>query len=237
MTPDNQPQGSNGFPTNSQPPSASPPVDFQSTLYAQPSPPPQSYHSQTEQSAVWPPPVYAEMQAALIFYPFTFLYERVEGSVSDFRSGQFAIDRGGIIVNGKVQPPAEIYQTILMVTLLLRGLIIIAYLIMRYGCLKNEQLAIPWNEVKSVTLAPNKRKLCVAYSAPNYKGIIKTFSLTMQFKKADFDMIVGTLDTYAPGLAQPGKIKGANSPVVIVWASCLFAILIGVLAMEIAGYH
>jgi hypothetical protein len=156
----------------------------------------------------------------------TFLYERVEGSVADFRSGAIAFDPGGITVEGKVVPRAEIYQSILITMLFIYGSWLIAWAIMRYGCLSSAVCGIPWNTIRSITTVPKKRKLCIVYQAPNYKGIVKTFSITMQFKKPTFDSIVETLEAYAPGMAQPGKIRSATSPVLIVWATCFITIML-----------
>jgi len=193
-------------------------------------------YGQAAPSDVWPPPVYGNGNVApQTFHPFTFLYARVEGSVADIREGKLAVDQGGIIIDGRAIPRAEIYQTILIIALFLRGLVVIAYLIMRYACLRNEMLAIPWSQIQNIALEPKRRKLCVTYRAPNYKGDIKTFGLTMQFKQAAYDEIVNSLGSHAPGLAQPGKIRAANSPVVVVWASIFFLALIALLVGEVAG--
>ena len=175
--------------------------------------------------AVWPPPVIGQTQP-MLFHPGTFLYERVDGSVADFRSGSIGADASGSVIDGIVIPRAEIYQTIMIATLFLYGLWTIAWLIMQLLCQRRATATIPWDKVDSITTMPRSRKLCVVYRAPNYKKIEKTFSITMQFKKGIYESITDALDEYAPGLAQPGVIKGANSPVIIVWGVSFFAMVL-----------
>jgi len=196
--------------------------------------------------AVWPPPIYGQTSGQpgaplpLPSYKFTFYYERVEGIVSDYREGNLSVAGDGLYVNGKMIPRAEIYQSILIAALFARGAIILAYLIMRYGFLRPEYTFIPWSTVRSLTTMPRKRKLCVVFDAPNYKGVIKRFSLTMKFKKEDYAAVTDTLDSAAPGLAQPGVIRSANSPVVLVWMACMLlglAFILVVTFTEVGRAH
>lgn len=189
-------------------------------------------NAESNPNAVWPPPVYAEPSQPTVFHKFNFLYERVDGSVADFRSGQIGVDAGGIIVDGKAQPRAEIYQPILIAALLIYSpLLLIAYPILRYAFLQSTTLAIPWQMMKSITSIPKKRKICLVYDAPNYANVMKTYSLTMQFRKDVYSEVAGAIDASAPGLLQPGKIRAAYSPVVLVWLTCVLISLVAVLVI------
>lgn len=138
-------------------------------------------------------------------------------------------------MDAKLLPRAEVYQPIMIVTLFLYASVILAYIIMRYGCLRRETVAIPWNAIQSVALQPKKNKMCIVYRAPNYRGDVKTFSMTMKFKKEVYTSLVDSVNAFAPGIPRTNKIRATHSPVVLVWLTALLielTFVIGIALMK-----
>jgi len=184
---------------------------------------------------VWPPPPLAwppppgNMPETPVFFPFIYKHEKVKGNLSDFREGSLGIASWGLTLQGRAQPRAEIYQTVLILTFFFcRGFgAFIAYLIMRYGCLHNEVLQIPWNMVQGITTVPKKNKLCIVYNAANNAGKVATYSLAMRFPPEMFMALNQIADQYAPGLAKPGRLKSGTPLIGIV----LLVLLLGTIAI------
>lgn len=177
------------------------------------------------QGAVWPPPAFTPAYSTM-YFPFKFIQLKVRGGIADFREGAVGIDAGGITINGKEQPRAEIFQTVWIICFILFRLLgLIAYLIMRYAMLKPSQLNLPWNQVQEIVFVPKKRRACIVYDAPNYKGKLKTWSLAFTLPANEFEQFMGLARQYAPNHAHEGKIGSPDAMLRIILALIILALV------------
>lgn len=196
------------------------------------------------QSPVWPPPastgpapIYPTQPPSM--FPFKYVHERYSGNIADFREGSFGVSPAGLLIQGRAQPKAEIYQTVLVLSFLFCYGILgasIAYLIMRYACLRNETCQIPWNQVRAMVTVPEKNKLCIVYEPQGQQldyqtGMGKTYCLTMSFSPDDYAGLMQTTESYAPHFAQPGKLRSATSIVVWVFVILVLVFWFGMVAI------
>lgn len=199
---------------------------------APPAPPQQVWPPQPN---VWPPPA-SNVQEVPTFFPFTYVHELAEGCLSDFREGSIGISSSGLVIQGRMIPRAEIYQTVLVLAFFLcRGFgSIVAYYVMRYGCLRNEICYIPWEMLQKVITVPKKNKLCVVYYAPRYNGEIVTFSLTMKLKPDYYQSYIDILSANAPLVIKTGRIRAATG--IIYWVVVGFIVLCLAIAAFVANF-
>lgn len=187
--------------------------------------PPRDLPGQTP--SVWPPPPtsqFASPQA--LTFPFKTIFQYVKpSSVPLFRVGTVSLYPEGVSIQGKAVTRYEIQASILAISLFLR-LFLVAYLIMEYAIRRDEFLNVPWADVKEVVLVPKKRRVCLVYNAPNYKGIIKTFSLTLSPGLAYYEAFVGSVTGFLPDRVIEGKLRPWTSPPVWIFCTGLLVILI-----------
>ncbi len=146
------------------------------------------------------------------------------------------MDPGGITIAGKMQPRAEIFQTIQIITFLLHLLIcIIATVIMRYAMLRPEQLRLSWQQVRQIVLQPEKRRACIVFDAPNYKNVIKTFSLAFTMPPAEYEAFSNMANQFGAGQTTVGKLRSATSPV--VWVVLILFVIVMILVFIAAMRH
>ena len=184
-------------------------------------------------AGVWPPPptsLFASPQA--LTFPFKTIFQYVKpSSVPLFRVGTVSLYPEGVSIQGKAVTRYEVQASILAISLFLR-LFLVAYLIMEYGIRRDEFLNVLWSDVKEVVLVPKKRRVCLVYNAPNYKGIIKTFSLTFNPGTAYYDAFVGSVTGFLPDRVIEGKLRPWTSPP--VWIFCtgivIALIFLGIIA-------
>lgn len=178
-------------------------------------------------SAVWPPPPAAGPGAPdeMAWFAFKEEYRRVEGNVSDFRTGWIGVGPNGIIIRGKTALRSEIQTPILIVMLILSlFLAVIVGLILEYACRSESVLPLAWDQIKKVVIAPEKSRVCLVFTAPNHSGRIKTFSLAFQPDAANYQAFVQAVQAYLPDRTIEGKIPNALST--LVW---VLLALIGIL--------
>lgn len=161
---------------------------------------------------------------------------KVDGFVSDFREGTIGLDPAGVTIAGKMQPRAEIFQTIQIITFLLSILIcIIASVIMRYAALRPEQIRLSWQQVRQIVLQPNKRRACIVFDAPNYKNVIKTFSLAFTLPPAEYEAFSNMATQLGVSQTTVGKLRSATSPV--VWAVLILFVIVTILVIIAEMHH
>ena len=169
--------------------------------------------------SVWPPP--PTNQALLPqaqTYPFKTLLNYVQGSVTNFRVGTVTLYPEGATIQGKAVIRYEIQVPILIVCLLLRLGFLVAYAIMEYGLRRDEMVNVPWSDVRLLVLSPKKQRACLVYDAPNYKQVVKTFSLAFKLEPALYDRFVASVRQSIPERVQEGKLRAWTSPP--VWVFC-----------------
>ncbi len=178
-------------------------------------------------SSVWPPPPTNQaISPQALTFPFKTLFLYVKpSSVPLLRVGTLTLFPEGISLQGKAVTRYEIQVPILIATLLLRGFLI-AYVLMEYAIRRDAFVNVAWSEVRGITLVPKKRRVCVVYDAPNYKSVVKTFSLAFRLDPAQYEAFVAAAQTFLPGRVSEGKLRAWTSPP--VWVFC--AGLLGVLA-------
>lgn len=164
-----------------------------------------------EPNTVWPPPPVGQ-PASGKSYPFKTLLSYVQGSVPDFRVGTISLYPEGFSIQGKAVLRSEIQIPILAVCLLLRLGFFIAYAVMEYGIRRDAYLTVAWADVRELVLMPKKNRVCLVYSAPNYKGIIKTFSLAFKLDTVLYTAFVSNIQQSIPGRVREGKMRAWTSP-------------------------
>jgi hypothetical protein len=165
-----------------------------------------------QSAAVWPPaPTTIPRQT----YNFKTLFARVTGSVPDFRSGVMGIDGNGMSVEGSAVRPSEIQVPILILSFFICFLL--GYIILEYVARIQARLFVPWDSITNVVLVPNKKQVCVTYTAPNYKGVVKPFSLATKLTPEQYETFAGQCRTIVPDKVVDGKLKSWNSPAVILF--------------------
>ncbi len=174
---------------------------------------------------VWPPPPtgqFAPPQA--LTFPFKTIFQYVKpSSVPLFRVGTVSLYPEGVSIQGKAVTRYENQWSILAISLFLR-LFLVAYLIMEYAIRRDEFLNVPWSDVKQVVLVPKKSRVCLVYDAPNYKGIIKTFSLTFNLGVTYYEAFVSNITGFLPDRISEGKLRPWTSPP--VWIFCIGLLLV-----------
>ena len=171
-------------------------------------------------------------QVQALQYPFKTLLSRVEGTVPNFRVGSVSLSPDGLYIQGKAVIRYETQVPILIACLLLRLGFLIAYAIMEYAIRRDEALSVPWASVKQVVLVPTKRRVCVVYDAPNYKGAIKTFSLAFALDPTLYQSFTATAEQYLPGRVSVGKLRTWTSPPSWVF---LAGVILGIALLVIIG--
>ena len=181
------------------------------------------------QSSVWPPPPMGQGQgfsAPAFSVPFKTIFRYSEGSVPNLRVGSVSLSDQGIYIQGQSTPRYEIQMPILLACILLGAGWLIAYLIMEYAVRNPESVVIPWEHVQRVVFVPKKRQICLVYQAPNYKGVVKTFSLAFTLEQSLFDQFIAAAHEVAPGKVTEGKLRAWTSPVVwLVFSGILLYLL------------
>lgn len=176
--------------------------------------------------AAWPPPPTGQDQP--VWFAFNEEYRRVEGNVSDFRTGWIGLGPEGILIRGKTVPRAEIKNPILLLCFILGLGLIIAYIIMEYAIRLNSTLQLGWDQVKKIVIAPKSRRICLVYTAPVGRKV-KTFSLAARLSQEAYDAFVQAAGAYIPDRVVEGRIRGATS--IVVWI--LLAILVSLILFGI----
>jgi len=194
--------------------------------------------SQAQPQGAWPPRPTAEGEAAAnqpVWYTFTEEYRRVEGNLSDFRTGWIGLSENGIFINGKAALRAEIKTPILILALLVGVGIVIAYIILEYACRSNAALQLGWDQVKKIVISPKARRVCLVFSAPNYSGKVKVFSLAFRLTQPYFDSFVESSRAYAPDSVVEGRIPGATPLVLWILLGIVFALIIAALIIAVSA--
>ncbi len=182
---------------------------------------------------VWPPPPTGQPQG--FWFPFKTLLTRAEGSVPNFRLGSINLSESGVYIQGKAVTRYEIQVPILIACLFLRLGFLIAYMVLEYAIRRDEVLTIPWAQVRQVVLVPNKQRVCLVYDAPNYKGVVKTYSLAFKPDPGQYEKFAATADQFIPGRVQPGKLRGWTSPAVTVFLCGVVLSLVIVVVLIATG--
>jgi hypothetical protein len=183
--------------------------------------------------AVWPPPPTTEQ--LLFSFPFKTVFLRTEGSVPDFRVGGIQFGTSGITISGKCVPRSEIQIPVLIASVPFR-IFLIVYIIMEYAVRHDETLQVAWQNVRNIVVNPKKRHVCICYDAPNYKGIVKTFSLTTKLDQPTFETFLAVNSQQAMPPAMEGKLKSWTSPGVLIFC-CALLLTILVIAVAVAIGH
>ena len=155
----------------------------------------------------------------------------MQGSVPDFRIGTVTLSPEGVFIQGKAVVRSEIQIPILIACLLLRLGFIIAYAVMEYGFRRDAMLQVAWADVREMVLVPNKNRVCLVYTAPNYKGVVKTFSLAFKLDPALYTAFVSDVGQQIPERVHEGKIRAWTSPKAWIF---LGGILLGLLILLVA---
>jgi len=194
-------------------------------------------------SSVWPPPPTNQATPSALTFPFKTLFQYVKpSSVPTLRAGTLALYPKGVSLQGKAVTRYEIQVPILILTLFLR-LFLVAYLLLEYAIRHDESLNVPWTNVRGVTLVPKRRRICLVYDAPNYKGAVKTFSLTFQADPVHYAAFAENIPAFLPDRVTEGKLRAWTSPP--VWVFCggvlasllIIGILLAVSPQSLGGLH
>lgn len=195
------------------------------------------------QTAVWPPPPMTGQPQSGWAGPvcgFKWLFRRPPGKlakkalVADYREGYLQCDEGGIIIQGKAVPRAEIRLMVLLPAIFFSPLIaIIANLVMEYGMRKDRREGVPWGSIKQIMLAPEKGQAAIVYDAYNHATQIKTYSLAFTPAPGQYEAFVQTARRCAPDRVEEGALVSATP--VILWVLLAFIVLcvLGLVALAL----
>jgi hypothetical protein len=101
--------------------------------------------------------------------------------------------------------------------------------------MKTDQFAeIPWDKVHRIVLRPRKRQACIVYSYPNYKGVVKTFSLGFNLKE-NYEPFVAAVREFIPDRVADGKLRMWNSPPAV--AFCIAFVIYAAFLLILAGFN
>ena len=92
---------------------------------------------------------------------------------------------------------------------------------------------IPWANIQSIVLRPKKRQACIVYSHPNYKGVVKTFSLGFNLKD-NFESFASAVGSMVPDRVTEGKLRMWNSPPAVVFYVGVLAYIATLIIVSIA---
>ncbi len=174
-------------------------------------------------------------------YPFKTIFNYVQGSVPNFRLGTLTVNDASITIAGKAVTRYEIQVPVLIACLFLRLGFLIAYFVMEYGVRKDELISVGWEQVRQVVTNARKQRLCLVYEAPNYKGVVKTFSLTTKMESPQYEAFLAAAQKRLPGRVAEGKLRAWTSPP--VWVFCAGALIglvfVGILMLtdSLKGSH
>ncbi len=170
-------------------------------------------------------------------YPFRTWFGYVRGSVPDFRVGILTLSPEGVLIQGKAVVRSEIQVPILMACLLLRFGFLIAYVALEYGFRRDAALSVPWVNVSELVLVPKKNRVCLVYTAPNYKGVMKTFSLAFKLNPTLYAAFVDCVGQSVPERVHEGKIRAWTSPKAWVFLGGILVGLSILLAVFLLAPH
>lgn len=185
-------------------------------------------------SAIWPPPPSAFLPQAKT-YPFRTQFCYVEGGVPDFRTGTVSLYPEGFTIQGKAVLRSEIQIPILIFCLLLRLGFFIAYAVMEYAIRRDAMLSVAWADVRELVLMPKQNRVCLVYSAPNYKGVVKPFSLAFKLEPALYASFAGDVEQSIPGRVREGRFRAWTSPRVWVFVGGVAASLLILLGIYLVS--
>jgi len=154
--------------------------------------------------------------------------------VSDMRNGTLWFNDEGMGMAGKAVLPTEYRTPILLVCLVLRMGVIIAYLIMEYGFRKDRQLFVPWSDVAKVVVSPLRDNACLVFNAPTFYNTtkVKLTSLAFKLNPMFADAFIAAAQHYVGGRIEERKLPPATSP----WVVVLLVVVILAAAIGIAIY-
>ena len=115
----------------------------------------------------------------------------------------------------------EIRLTIFIVALLIPGglgvMCIILCQLLGYEFRRNDENQVAWAAVQRVDIVPKKQQACIVYDAPNYKGVIKTFSLVFALNASSFPDFAQQVQQYVPVHVAEGPFGGLTTIRAWVW--------------------
>jgi len=150
--------------------------------------------------------------------------------VSDMRNGNLWFNDDGFGMSGKAVLPTEYRTPILLVCLVLRIGVLIAYLIMEYGFRKDRQLFVPWSDVTKVVVSPMRDNACLVFNAPTFSNAkVKLTSLAFKLNPMYADAFLAAANHYVGGRVEERKLPPATSPwVILVLVLVIFAVAFGI---------
>ena len=201
---------------------------------------PENYEQPVPPPGIWPPPPTGQPGAwttapdtNTLTMPFKSVAQRaadkaVKAKYSDFREGSLQMSAAGLVISGKAILRAEIRLPIFIIALIFTRFIgIIVYLVTEYAFRRDSIAQVPWEAVRLVQLAPQKQQACVIYDAPNYKGIVKTFSLAFTLDPGSFAAFSQQVPQFVPGRMAEGALR--NVMTARVWLRLI--VLLGIVAL------
>jgi hypothetical protein len=197
---------------------------------------------------VWPPPPLGSVSLAS-WFPFRFLDLRVQGKVSDFRSGWIGIEPTGITIHGKIATGLRWQMVFWPLYLVHHWLpfhlwlfLLVAFvvcLLLLYLFRKSTTLILPWNQVGQIVLDKEKRRGGIVYDVPDQTGKIKTYSLVFALNAAVYPSFVSAVEQYAPAGGLADKLRGESlAPLLVIVLNAIVVVLVAfLLSRLLIGHH
>ena len=144
-------------------------------------------------------------------FPLSVELGRVEGAVSEFRSGFFTMHPEGILIDGSALLPRSTRALVIVGSALVGGLLFAAVLV-EYVIRQKRLLELSWDQVDAIVLEPTKMKACLVYRQPDKPGKPdRVESLALKMLPNAYTHFVDVARYFAPNKVQEGKIKGPTS--------------------------
>ena len=197
---------------------------------------------------VWPPPPLGSISLAS-WFPYRFLDLRVQGKVSDFRSGWIGIEPTGITIHGKIATGLRwqiVFWPLYLVHhwlpfhfwLFLLAAFVICFLLLSLFR-RSTTLIVPWSQVGQIVLDKEKCRVGIVYNAPDQTGKIKTYSLVFTLNAALYPSFLSAVEEYAPGHSLADKLRGESlAPLLVIVLNALVVVLVAfLLSRLLVGHH
>ena len=107
----------------------------------------------------------------------------------------------------------------------------------KYGFRHDEFLQLGWQNVRLVQMAPQKRQACIVYDAPNYKGLVKTFSLAFTLDQASFAAFADQMQQHVPDRLAEGNLRSVTTLRIWIRLIILLMIVAAAVIAAVTNHH
>ncbi|MBC8141168.1 MAG: hypothetical protein H7Y38_06980, partial [Armatimonadetes bacterium] len=142
-------------------------------------------------------------------------------AISEYRTGSLTVGVEGITIVGKAVLPNAIRTTIFVVSaLLVRFLLIIAYVVFEYAVRRDRADTFSWNEIDAVLVESPKNRVCIVYHFADKPKNKVALGLVME--GGSLDAFLRSVRAVAPERVLEGKVGAETN----IWVLLLIVVVI-----------